>query len=509
MSLHPSISTLAADAVAAGRWHACPMTELASPPDWALDAVFYMVMPDRFARGPEAPVPWDAGALEPWDAPPQLSSYKGGDLRGLAARLDELRELGVDALLLTPVFHAVTSHRYKTLDHFAIDPLLGGDSAFDALVDAAHARGMRVVLDGVFNHVSTGFPAFQDVIANGEHSPWRRWFRIHGWPVKPWSTSQPANYACWNGNRSMPELDHENPAVRAYLGEVVEHWLRRGADGWRFDAPDRMRDPELWRELRHRARRVSPDAYLLGEIWGDASPWLDGTQWDGVTNYPLLYGLYRFVVGHRIRDEHLLPPSRGEPPIDAAGFARDLAAVLARGPWPTPLANMGFLSSHDVARFVTVSGDDRRSLELAALLLFTLPGVPCIYYGDEVGMRGGLSPASRGGYPPPARWDVTLRDFFRGLAALRHAHEPLRRGGYRTLHAEDGLLVFERITASARVLVAVNAGDAPARCVLALGPAGPAATVHGTAAVKPVPGEGGAWSVTLAARGGAVFRCDR
>jgi neopullulanase len=472
-------------------------------PEWVFDAVFYAVTPDRFARAPEeGPHAWDPHAFEPWDAAPTHLAYKGGNLRGVIGHLDDLRELGVNALYLTPIFASITNHRYKTLDHLRVDPILGGEEAFDALLKAAHGRGMRVILDGVFNHVGVGFPAFQDVLAYGERSPWRSWFHIEGWPLNPYDPSRPAHYRCWSDNRSMPELNLGNPGVRAYVLEVIEHWLERGVDGWRFDAPEKIRDVEFWREVRRRARAVRPDAYLLGEVWTDASHWLDGTQWDGATNYGLLYALYRFVAGHRLRDEHLLAPSRGQRPSDAAQFAGDVEHLLQRHPWPIPLAQWQFLSTHDVARFVTAAGGDHASRALGALLLFTLPGVPCIYYGDEVGMEGGLPPASRAGYLPREQWNGAVRAHFRALANLRHGHAALRRGTYRTLHAQGGLLVFERAHAGERLLVAVNTSEAPAAATLDLGRPAPAA-IHGAPELTP---DAGGWRIGLAPRSGAVLK---
>ncbi|BDG01386.1 neopullulanase [Anaeromyxobacter oryzae] len=475
------------------------------------DAVFYAVNPDRFARDPEpSPHPWDDGALEPWDAPPAHRAYKGGTLRGLAARLDHLLALGVDALYLTPIWPSTTHHRYKPIDHLRVEPLLGGDAAFDALLAAAHARGLRVVLDGVFNHVGLGFPPFLDVLEYGERSPWRRWFRIAGWPLSPFDPSRPANYACWNGNRTMPELAHDHPPVREHVLSVVEHWLRRGVDGWRFDAPAGVGDVAFWRELRRRARAVRADAYLLGECWTDASAWLDGTQWDGATNYPLMGAIHRFAAGARIRPEHLVPGTPPQVPLDAAGFAREVEGLVARHPWPIPLAQLDFLGTHDTARFLTVAGGDRASVELGALLLFTLPGAPCLYAGDEVGMQGGLPPASRGGYPSHERWDLALLDLHRRLAAVRRANAPLRRGTLRPLHAAGDLLVFERVAGGETVIVAVNAGTAAARASVPLPRAAPPCLLEvGAAGARASGGAGAPLEVVVPGRSGVVLGACR
>jgi neopullulanase len=473
--------------------------------------VFYAVMPDRFARDPAPPPapPFDPDALAPWDAPPDHLAHRGGDLRGLAARLDELVELGVSALYLTPIAVSPTYHRYKPIDHLRVDPLLGGDAAFDALLGAAHARGIRIVLDGVFNHVGVGFPPFQDVLEYGSRSPWRGWFRVESFPLAPHDAARPG-YRGWNGNRTMPELAHEHPAVRAFVLEVVERWLRRGIDGWRFDAPRAVGDAAFWRELRRRARAVNPEAYLVGEIWDDASAWLDGTQWDGQTAYGLQGALLRFAAGARVRPEHLVPGTPPPVPLDGPGFAGEVAALLARHAWPVPLAHLTFLSTHDTARFVTAAGGDRTSLALAALLLFTLPGAPCIYYGDEVGMEGGLPPASRGTLPPRERWDLGLRALFARLARLRRTSAALAVGRLRLVHAAGALVVYEREHGGERVTVAVNAGETPEAATLPRdGSSGPEPVVAvgiGAGEVRAAPASAGAApSIVIPPRTGAAF----
>jgi cyclomaltodextrinase / maltogenic alpha-amylase / neopullulanase len=463
-----------------------------SPPDWVADAVFYAVVPDRFARRPlAAPPPWSEAALEPWDAPPRLRGYKGGNLGGLTDGLPHLLELGVTTLYLTPLFESPSYHRYKPVDFFEVSPLLGGQPAFDELLAAAHRAGMRVVLDGVFNHVSWGFPPFLDVLENGERSPWRDWFVIEGWPLDPFEGSpRPANYRCWDGRRSMPELNHGHPQVQEFILTVAEHWVRRGIDGWRFDAPAEVGDADFWRRMRGRLHALNPEVYLVGEIWTDAARWLDGTQWDAVTNYPLLFALRRFIGGDRVVARHA---GRGgkEPALDAPGFGR----LLAASPPELQAMQLNFLDSADTARFRTVVGDDEAGVGLATLLLFTLPGTPCLLYGDEVGLEGGVDPDNRRGLPGPGAWNRACLQRHRRLIALRRRHPALRRGTFRQLYAEGSLLVFERSLGGERLVVAVNAGDALAT-----------APLQGPLPVR-LEGEGrwDAGGLALPGRTGAVF----
>ena len=208
-------------------------------PAWARDAVFYQVFPDRFAASPRVPKP---GAMEPWDAPPTNEGYKGGDLLGLAERLDELADLGITALYLNPIFSAASNHRYNAYDFLSVDPLLGGDAALRELLDAAHDRGIRVVLDGVFNHVGRGFWPFHHVLESGGASPYRDWFYLepevvagrrglHAYGVPRGGPDSERGYRSWWDVPSLPKLRVEHPAVRESLLSVAEHWLRFGIDG--------------------------------------------------------------------------------------------------------------------------------------------------------------------------------------------------------------------------------------------------------------------------------------
>ena len=212
------------------------------PPDWAADAVFYQIYPDRFARSARVP---KLPRLEAWDSPPTHHGYKGGDLLGVVEHLDWLADLGVTALYLNPIFQSASNHRYHAYDYFRVDPMLGGNEAFDALIAAAHGRGIRVVLDGVFNHTGRGFFPFHDVLENGADSPYFDWFTVHHTPVNAYDLSRPPSYEAWWRLHALPKLNTANPAVREYLMGVAEHWIRRGADGWRLDVPEEIATPGL------------------------------------------------------------------------------------------------------------------------------------------------------------------------------------------------------------------------------------------------------------------------
>ncbi len=246
----------------------------ADTPAWVRDAVFYQIFPDRFAASERVHKP---GPMEPWDTPPTTHGFKGGDLVGIAERLPYLADLGVTALYLTPIFSSASNHRYHTYDYFTVDPLLGGNDGLRTLLDAAHARGMRVVLDGVFNHTGRGFWPFHHVLETGADSPYRSWFhvdeaflaaghRLHAYP--PTEGRQTGlGYEAWWDLPALPKLNTDDPDVREYLFSVAEHWLRFGIDGWRLDVPAEIDDEAFWQEFRRRCRAIRPDAYLVGEIW--------------------------------------------------------------------------------------------------------------------------------------------------------------------------------------------------------------------------------------------------
>lgn len=431
-------------------------------PEWVKHAVFYQIFPDRFARTQHpSNRPEMAVQLEPWDAPPTLSGYKGGDLWGVAENLDYLQDLGITAIYFTPIFQSASNHRYHTHDYYRVDPLLGGNDAFFELLEAAHQRNFKVVLDGVFNHASRGFFYFNDILENGPHSPWVDWFKIEDWPVSAYDGSRPANYVGWVGNRALPEFNHRNPAVREYIMRIAEYWIRQGIDGWRLDVPYEVQIPDFWQEFRQRVKALNPDAYIVGEIWSDARQWLDGTQFDGVMNYLFAGPTLAFAAGDRVVMDYVRTPEYYPyPALDAPGYAQKMQELLALYPWEIQLAQLNLISSHDIARALSVSNHDVASLELAVLLQMTFPGAPSIYYGDEVGLAGRLDPDCRRTFPPVEQWHQGLLAQHRSLIALRRDRPVLCTGQYTPLYAQGHLYLFARTDGRDTVIGAVNAGTA-------------------------------------------------
>jgi glycosidase len=402
------------------------------PPDWVRDAVFYQIFPDRFRQGGG---PWEVDSLLGADRTP-----RGGDLQGITDALPYLEDLGVTALYLTPIFHAEAYHKYDTVDYYAIDPGFGDLEAFRVLVRALHDRGMRIVLDGVFNHCSVAHPLFQDVAARGKDSAWWEWFDIRGDHV----VCEPEpNYACWAGVPKMPEWNHRNPAVVDYLLDVVRHWIEvHGIDGWRLDTVEYL-PPDFVREIHRAAREASSEAYVLGEVMGLGTPWFKHDALDGVMHYRLWEALVAFL---------------GEQHWDAATFARELRKLWYSYPEEANHTSYTLLSSHDRPRFITKCGGDVSRVRLAFAFQLTYPGAPAIYYGDEVGLHGGDDPDNRRPFPwNESQWDSSLQHEVRRLVRLRRSEEALRRGSVTWLHAAGRCLTFQRTYGEQCVVVGINA----------------------------------------------------
>ena len=425
-------------------------------PEWVKDAVFYQIFPDRFARSGRQNMNLH---LQAWGEAPTLHDYMGGDLWGVIEHLDHIVGLGVNAIYFCPVFQSASNHRYHTHDYYQVDPMLGGNEALRSLIDAAHARGIKVVLDGVFNHSSRGFFQFNDLLEQGEHSAYRDWFHVYAWPLYPYEHQHPANYAAWWGNRALPKFNTDNASVREFLWEVAEYWLRFGIDGWRLDVPNEINDDSFWQTFRQRVKAINPDAYLVGEIWGDASRWLAGDQFDAVMNYqftrPCLAYFGAATLDNSMNNvtgiEHVNP-------IDTATFARQVSEVARAYTTEVVQAQLNLLDSHDTARFLSAVGGDASAFRLATIFQMTYVGAPCVYYGDEIGLPGGPDPDCRRAFPweKPESWDRQTLHLIQSLTAVRHASKALRRGTFDVLHAQDDLLAYRRECEGENAYVLMN-----------------------------------------------------
>jgi glycosidase len=399
-------------------------------PDWVKHAVFYQIFPERFANGDKTN---DPANIQPWDTSPTLHNLMGGDLQGIIDKLDYLQELGVTALYLNPIFQATTSHKYNTLDYYKIDPHFGSLETFHRLVEGLHSRGMKLILDAVFNHCGRGFFAFHDIIENGSNSPYLNWFHVSRFPIHPYESRYPANYKTWWDFRELPKFNTDNPAVRQYLLGVARYWIEQGADGWRLDVPNEIDDHDFWREFRQVVKQANPEAYIVGEIWTDGSPWLQGDQFDAVMNYLFRDLCTDFFATYKTR---------------AGEFGAGIDRLITLYHPEVTYAQFNLLGSHDTMRFMTAAMEAgqwaEERVKLAVLMKMVFPGPPCIYYGDEVGVEGGKDPDCRRTFPwdKPETWNYALRDCTKQYVALRHAHPALRTGHFTTLLADSDMNVY-------------------------------------------------------------------
>lgn len=444
------------------RYHWTP-DQVFHTPDWVKDAIFYQIFPDRFANGNLAN---DPPGVEQWGARPTVNSFFGGDFEGIRKGIPYLKDLGVNALWLNPIFTAPSNHRYNTSDYLEIDSMLGDKGDFRRLVAALHEAGIRLILDGVFNHTGTGFWAFADIVEHGAQSPYLDWFYINDLPVR---IERNPNYAAWWGLPELPKLRETNTLVRRYLLGVAQYWGSLGIDGWRLDVPNEIQG-DFWQEFRHLVKKVNPEAYIVGEIWRDGRPWLRGDAFDAVMNY-----LFRDLCLNFFARERM----------DLVMFDRLLGLLRLRYPENVNYCQMNLLGSHDTARVFTEMGrglasrnpadatDFEITRRLRPLIIFQLTyiGAPIIYYGDEVGLPGEEDPDCRRCFP----WDNSQRNqelykLFRRLAHLRTAYPALRRGTFETVLIDNRqrLYGFARRWQETGLLVLINAGPSTVTAELPL-----------------------------------------
>ncbi len=388
-----------------------------SSPTWVESAIVYQIFPDRFRRSGRVGIDQN-WTLQRWGTDPSPYGFFGGDLYGVIDALDHFEKMGVNCIYLNPVFCSAANHRYHTFDYFQVDPLLGGNSALEDLISALHSRGMKIVLDGVFNHCSRGFWAFHNLLENGECSPYRDWFCIHNFPLFPYSnSSKNCGYSCWWNNPALPKFNHKHPPVREYLLSVAVHWIERGIDGWRLDVPDEV-PQDFWIEFRKKVKEVNSDAWIIGEIWGDARQWLKGDQFDGIMNYRVGWSSVCWAAGNKLRKSYKNPSY----PLKELGGNDFIDILETTYGWYSREVNksqLNLLDSHDVPRALNTLKGDISALKIALTLLFLQPGAPCIFYGTEVGMSGGEEPSCRECFPWGEPWDQDLMTFLWSLAALR------------------------------------------------------------------------------------------
>ena len=436
---------------------------LVKTPDWVKQAIFYQIFPDRFARSPRIQHP-PGLKFKKWGSPPSEQGFQGGDLLGIVDKLDYLNALGVTALYLNPIFSSASNHRYHTYDYFEVDPLLGGNGALHELLDEAHKRNIKVVLDGVFNHASRGFWQFHHILENGGNSPYIDWFIIHDWPLNPYpkKAKEKINYEAWWNMAALPKLNTKTPAVKDFILGAVHHWLQFGIDGWRLDVPAEIDDDEFWRDFRRAVKTANPDAYIVGELWEEAHRWLAGDQFDASMNYMIAWSSMSFFGAKTLRMSYQRQHYKLHP-RNAVEFAVIMNHMHGLYDNEIVHAQLNLLDSHDTARALWVMNGDKSALRLCVLLQMTLPGVPCIYYGDEIGMSAGDDPDCREAYPwdRPEQQDHDLLAFYQKATRLRLQHPVLSLGRFRGLYAGNEVYGFARRHGEEEALVFFNAGQQP------------------------------------------------
>lgn len=459
-----------------------------APPSWLYDAVMYQVFPDRFARSAQAdgrerpewaiPTAWD----EPVDPvmPGRSQQLYGGDLDGITEKLDHLVDLGVNLLYLTPIFPAASNHRYDASSFDRVDPLLGGDDAYIRLVQAAHARGIRVIGDLTSNHSGDRHEWFQAALGH-PGAPEEEFYYF----TDPDNTE----YVSWLGTPTLPKFNWASEELRRRFisgpDSVVAKWLKPpyNADGWRIDVANmtgRLGEVDLNAEVRQLLRRsmidIDPDTILLGESTNDAASDLQGDGWHGAMTYPSftrpLWGWLSEPTGEpyltgegeqRTEPWFFGQPIGGIPRYTARQFVDAVVRFTGSIPWRVRLGNMQPLDTHDTARFATNAGPG--TIPVAVGLMLTLPGMPVVFAGDEFGLTGADGEASRTPMPWGTESEPEVAErlrLYRDAIALRRAHPVLATGGLRWLHVDDDTVVFVREAADECVLVVASKGDADA-----------------------------------------------
>ena len=412
-------------------------SDVFAAPDWVKNTVWYQIFPDRFANGnvhndPKGKLAWNS-------TEPTPTTLFGGDLEGVIEHLDYLVELGITGIYFTPIFKAHSNHKYDTIDYFEIDPQFGDKKTLKKLVTSCHDKGIKVMLDAVFNHCGKNFPPFQDVLQNGQNSSYKDWFHVS---IKE---SGEILYETFSFERSMPKLNTQHPDVKKYLIEVGQYWIKEcHIDGWRLDVANEI-DHQFWIEFRQAIKSINKDVYLVGEVWHDAMPWLEGDMFDAVMNYPLSNLLHRFFAF----DD-----------LNAKQFSDELQRYLHQYPQPVYPFSFNMVGSHDTPRILNLARMNKQRVKLLSIFQFSFYGSPSIYYGDEIGLSGEQDPGCRGCMVwHEDQQDSDMLSFMKKLIKLRNSYPVLANdGAFSILMADEStnVLCYQRENNKQLVLIIIN-----------------------------------------------------
>lgn len=417
-------------------------SEVLRLPEWFQEAVVYNIFPDSFADG--------AGSLSGRAAEMRgadgrvCKSRLGGTISGILENLDYIRGLGFNCLYLNPIFRAGEYHKYDIMDYFHVDPCMGSDEDFRLLVDSVHARGMHIIIDGVFNHCSWYFQQFEDVVEKGGASIYKEWFYDLEFPVRrPDTETEKPGYACFAYERKMPKLNTSNIHVQDYFARVGRYWVEEfQVDGWRLDVANEV-DKNFWRKFRAAVRSANPEAVLIGEVWENAEVWLKGDMFDSVMNYDFRKHCRDFFAMRNTR---------------ADGFAGGMTDMFLRYPEQVSRGQLNLLDSHDVPRFYSLCGEDYERWQVAFLYLCMAPGVPSVFYGDECRV-GGIREDEYRRAMPWKQDHAETRQFVKTAIGIRKKWiKPSDEWRVMTADAAENLLVFER-EGKSRVRVVIHQGE--------------------------------------------------
>ncbi len=443
-------------------------------PDWLDTAVFYQIFPDRFANanlendpqpsefeyegfGPQT-YPW---GTKPASDQPFPFVFYGGDLAGISQKLDYLDHLGINSLYLNPIFTAYSNHKYDVIDYEAVDPHLGGDTALIELRQALSERGMKYILDIVPNHCGYWHPWFQKALSN-PHAPEAEFFTF---------SQHPDDYATWLGVWTLPKLNYLSSELRRRIYEsndsIFRKWLQPpfSADGWRVDVANMLGrqgetqvGTEVVRDIRKAVKSTKSNTYLIGENFFDASLQLQGEQWDGVMNYTgFTLPLWYWLGGYKEWVHSLGRAVTSAVKWSSRALADTWQSRRAAIPWSIALQQFNLLDSHDTPRIKSIVMNNDALVRLAAVVQFTFPGVPCIYYGDEIGMTDEPELGSRGCMIwRQELWDQGLLEFYQKLIGLRKQSPSLRNGGFQMLAVEKDTIAYQRESRTERILVVAH-----------------------------------------------------
>jgi glycosidase len=416
-------------------------------PDWVKGSIFYQIFPERFCNGDKNN---DPKSTEQWGSKPTRENFMGGDLKGIIQKIHYLKDLGINALYLNPIFEASANHKYDTINYFKIDPHFGDLNDFKTLIHKCHSYGIKVILDGVFNHCGYFSDQFQDVVKNGQNSKYKDWFYIESFPVD----KEKLNYECVGYYKWMPKLRMSNPEVRSFILKIAKYWIEEGnIDGWRLDVADEI-DFTFWQEFRKLVKSIKPECFILAETWKENRDMLRGDQMDSVMNY-----LFRDAVVDFFAKKC----------INSLEFDSRINKFLGVYPSSVHHSLFNLIGSHDTERFLTLSNGDSRRLKAAAAFQLCFPGISSIYYGDEVGLDGENDPDCRKAMEwDEKKQDQKLLEWYKKLIRIRKSKSALKLGIFKCnyCNSEDNVYAFFREINNERVYIVINNADSTIQIIL-------------------------------------------